>query len=107
MALGYLYIFFVIMILVSILGIAGLYFIKNQKFKNILFYALFIWSIGISFIDVTSLPINYVFQKVFAVILGMLALVSIFIKLKLPNKINIAYLLMVLSIIFSIIDLIF
>lgn len=106
MALGYLYISFIVMFLVSILGIVSLYLVKNQNLKNILFYALFIWSLCISFINITALPSNYILQKIFGVLIGILALVSIFIKLKLPNKANTAHLLMVLCIIFGIIDII-
>ncbi len=106
MALGYLFILFVFIIAISILGILGLYFTKNQKTKNILFYALFVWSLGVSFINVTSLPSNYILQRIFGIFIGSLSIISVFIKLKFSNKINIAYLLMSLSIIFTVLDLI-
>lgn len=107
MAIGYLFILFVFIILISILGILGLYFVKNQKVKNILFYSLFAWSLVISFMNVTSLPNNYMFQRVFGLFIGILSIVSVFIKLKLPNKANTAYLVMSLSIVLSVFDLIF
>ena len=107
MALGYLFILFVFIILISILGILGLYFVKNQKAKNILFYTLFAWSLVISFMNVTSLPNNYIFQRVFGLFIGVLSIISVFIKLKLQNKDNIAYLVMSLSIVLSVFDLIF
>ncbi len=107
MALGYLFILFVFIILISTLGILGLYFVKNQKAKNILFYALFAWSLVISFMNVTSLPNNYIFQRVFGLFIGILSIVSVLIKLKFPNKTNIAYLVMSLSIALSVFGLIF
>ncbi|MGL6106645.1 hypothetical protein, partial [Romboutsia sp.] len=67
-------------------------------------YGLFVWSLIISFINVTSLPSNYVFQQVIGVFVGILSIVSVFIKLKRPNETKIAYLIMANSIILSVFD---
>lgn len=106
MALGYLFILFVAIIVISILGIALLYISKNQNIKNITFYTLAIWSVIVAFLNVTSLPSNYIFEKVIGLVFGLLAIISIIIKIKKPEKINIAYLLVSLSILLTVLDLI-
>lgn len=105
MALGYLFIMFVSMAIISGLLIGLLYFIKNEKVKNILFYILLFWSILVAFINVTSLPSNYISQRVLGITIGILALVGTFIKFKNPNKVNIAYLLVSISTLLSLLDL--
>ena len=59
MALGYLFILFVSIAIISILGIVFLYYSKKEKTKNILFYTLNLWLILISYLNITSLPSNY------------------------------------------------
>ncbi len=103
------YSLFALSLVISFMNVTSLpnNYIKNQKVKNILFYSLFALSLVISFMNVTSLPNNYIFQRVFGLFIGILSIISVFIKLKLPNKANIAYLVMSLSIVLSVFDLIF
>ena len=107
MALGYLFILFVLIAIISILGIVFLYYSKKEKTKNILFYALNLWLILISYLNITSLPSNYLIQRTFGLLLGLSSIVSIFIKVKGKNKAQISYHMVSIAIIISIVYLFF
>lgn len=105
MALSILLIMFICIAIVSILGISLLYLIKNPKTKNFLFYFLSIWSILVTFINITSLPTNFVLEKILALCFGILAIISVIIKIKKPEKSSLAYLLISISILLQLFDL--
>lgn len=102
-----LLIMFIVLAVVSGLGIAFLYLSKNPKVKTGLFYFLAIWSMLIAFINATSHPSNYITQQIIAWGLGFLAVIAIFIKVKNPNKATLANLLVTASAVFSLVDLFF
>nr|WP_300004081.1 hypothetical protein [Tissierella sp.] len=106
MALGTLAIMYVVIVLVSGLGIAFLYLSKSEKTKNALFYFLAIWAMVIAFMNVTSLPSNYLAQQFIGWGLGFLAVAAIAVKIMKPEKTNIANMLVTASVLFSLIDLI-
>ncbi|MGL5313245.1 MAG: hypothetical protein ACRC92_08350 [Peptostreptococcaceae bacterium] len=105
MALGYLFILFAAMTVISIILVGSLYLIKNEKYKNVLFYILAIWSMTVTFLNVTSLPSNYILQRIIGSILGLLAVIAIFIKIKKPEKSKLAYFLVSASTILGLLDL--
>ena len=107
MALGILLIVFVSMVVISGLGIALLFLVKNPAAKNVIFYSLAIWAMGITFINASSLPSNYLGSQLMAWALGFIAIIGVVIKIKNPEKINIAKLLVVVSIVLSLLDLFF
>ncbi len=105
MALGILEIIFVVMIVVSGLGITFLYLVKNEKIKNALFYFLAVWAMGIAFMNVTSFPTNYLGGQLIGWGFGFLAVAGIVIKIMKPEKSNLAHLLVTASILFSVMGL--
>lgn len=107
MALGVLDILFVIMVIVSGLGIGFLYYSKEGKARNATFYFLTIWSIVVAYINLTSLPSNYLTERIIACVFGLIALLAIIIKTLKQNKKNIAYILVSLSTLLSLVDLFF
>lgn len=98
MALGMLFITFIVMAIVSGLGIAFLYLIKNQKIKNGLFYFLVVWAMGITYMNVTRLPRNYIGGQLIAWTFGFLAVGSLIIKIMKPEKTAFAQILVTTSI---------
>ena len=64
MALGSLFILFVVMALISILGIVLLLVTKNQMVSNICFFGLLIWCVVLAYLDATSLPTNFIGEKI-------------------------------------------
>lgn len=105
MALSYLLILFIVIGLLSGVGIVSLFAIKNNQFKNIIFYLLAILSIFITYINVTALPSNYLFQRVLACSFGLLAILSVIINIKNPSKFKTAQILVVTSILCNLIQL--
>lgn len=97
MAMGYMAILFGSILVISALLISFLYLSKSDKFKNAIFYLLCVWSILVAFINITSLPSNYIVQKVIGAIFGLLSIIAIFIKVKMPSKVKIAYLIATIS----------
>lgn len=98
MALGYLLIFFVFILVISILGISLLFFLKNRKIKNVLFYFLVVWSILIAYLNASSLPTNYLGQQIMAWLFGSISIIAIIINLKKTGETNIPYILVTISV---------
>lgn len=105
MAISYLSILFIVIGLFSALGITSILLIKNNNLKNNLFYLLVIWSIFVTYINVTALPSNYLTQRVIAFSFGLLAILSAIINYKNPQKAKIAQILVIISILCGIIQL--
>lgn len=59
MAFVFLLVLSVFILVVGILGISLLFFLKNRKLKNVVFYFLVIWSMLIACLNATGLPTNY------------------------------------------------
>lgn len=107
MALLLLLIIFIVMAVVSGLGIALLYLVKNNKIKNGLFYFLAIWAMLIAFINATSLPSNYLIQQIIAWSFGFLAIIGIIINILKKDKVNLSYLFVTASVLLGLADLFF
>lgn len=107
MALSILLIMFIVMAVVSGLGIALLYLVKNPKVKNVMFYFLAIWSMLIAFISATSLPSNFLLQQLIAWAFGFLAVIAIIIKIMKKDKVNLSYLFVTISILLGLAYLFF
>ena len=71
---------FIGMTVVSIVGITILLLAKSQLVKNIYFYLMAIWGIGIVFNGVTLEPANSILQKIIFWVLGFLVVIGILIK---------------------------
>ncbi|MFV0516286.1 MAG: hypothetical protein ACK5MV_02710 [Aminipila sp.] len=108
MALTVLFILFVIIIIVSVLGSAFLLLVKSPKLKSGLFYFLAIWSMLIAFLSATSLPTNYIFSQIISWAIGFIGIVAIPIKIKcpLPKGQKLANILVIISVILGMIKLV-
>ncbi|GAA0118220.1 hypothetical protein ACV3P7_00220 [Clostridium perfringens] len=82
MALVFLLVLSVFILVVGILGISLLFFLKNRKLKNVVFYFLVIWSMLIACLNATSLPTNYIGQQIIAWLFGSISIIAIIIKVK-------------------------
>ena len=102
MALGYLSVLYLFILVLSILGISLLFFLKNSKLKNVVFYFLVIWSIFITYINATSLPTNYLAQQIIAWLFGSISIIAIIIKVKKTGETNIPYILVTISVLLGI-----
>ncbi|MGB5822882.1 MAG: hypothetical protein WBH44_02325 [Proteocatella sp.] len=95
-----LFIIFAIMTIIS-LGAIVLLFIKNGEYENnkIVFIAVGMWSIFISWMNYTSLPLNYLTHSFIAILFGILALIALFLKTMKSGEDFVANIIMAISII--------
>lgn len=100
-------ILFTLLIILSGIGIVLLYASKNPQTKKLSFYYLTILSIIITFLNVTSLPSNYISQIVIAFLIEGIALVAWGIKVKNPQKDFLYNLLITASVLCGLIYLFF
>lgn len=103
----FLLILFIFLAVLAGLGITFLYLLKNTKINNLVFNGLILLAMIITFLNVTSLPANYVLQRVITLSFGFLALIALFLKIKAPSKGNLANILITASILSSLISLFF
>lgn len=104
MALGVLAIYFYTVVILGFGGLVLLYFIKNEKVKNILFYFLTALGLFMSFEGFISVPTNDIIGKVILAIAGLFGLAGIVLKVKL-KKYNIAYIFLAICVIVPILKI--
>ncbi|MGI5958517.1 MAG: hypothetical protein ACOX60_11760 [Massiliimalia sp.] len=104
MAIGILVLFFIGISVVSGLGLAFLYLVKNEQVKKVLFYVLAAWGMLISIVSATSLPSNWIGSQMVAWLFGVLSIAGIIVHVKAdsPKKYLAARLLVTASIVLGI-----
>ncbi|BDU84980.1 hypothetical protein [Clostridium perfringens] len=102
MAFVFLLVLSVFILVVGILGISLLFFLKNRKLKNVVFYFLVIWSMLIACLNATGLPTNYIVQQIIAWLFGSISIIAIIIKVKKTGETNIPYILVTISVLLGI-----
>lgn len=100
MALGILLLFYVGISAVSIVGFLGLYLVKNERAKKVIFYIMSIWGIALAAVRAASLPVNWIGQRTFALGLGVLCIAALAVHIKAGKTRgkNAAYLLLTVSV---------
>ena len=68
-----LVVLFVACIVVSIFGAILLFFIRNKKVQNGIFFALSCWAFFISYLNAISIPMIYMGQQMLAWVFGFLS----------------------------------
>ena len=63
MALGLLMILFIVMSVISVVGLSLLYLMKNPGARQVIFYIMAVWGMIIAVISATSLPTNYTSEE--------------------------------------------
>lgn len=109
MEFGALFFIFIGMTVVSILGITILLLAKSRLVKNIYFYLLAIWGIGIAFNGVTLEPTNSILQQIIFWVVGFLVVIGILIRLtvKFEKAELVADIIVITSVIVGLINLFF
>jgi len=85
-ALALLVITFMVMSLVSVVGVILLYAVKNEKFKKGMFYFLAIWGMIIAYCGVLSTPEYMLGEIIISWMLGGLSAVALLIQLCMKNE---------------------
>jgi len=85
-SLALLVITFMVMSLVSVVGVILLYAVKNEKFKKGMFYFLAIWGMIIAYCGVLSTPEYMLGEIIISWMLGGLSAVALLIQLCMKNE---------------------
>ena len=105
-SLALLVITFMVMSLVSVVGIILLYAVKNEKFKKGMFYFLAIWGMIVAYCSVLSTPEYMLGSVIISWALGGLSVVALLIQLcmKKEKRFQIARVLVTISVVAGMID---
>ena len=99
MALGLLMILTVVILLLAIIGIILMFFVKNEKYVNVVFVVNAIYSLIITYLHATSLPTNFYLQITIAYAFGLVTIIALILKFGLKKYEQVAKYLVILSII--------
>ena len=104
--LGALVITFMVMSLVSVVGVTLMYLVKNEKVKKGFFYFLAIWGMVIAVCNVMGTPSMWTGAIVFGWALGGLSVVALLIQLaaKNANRFKLTRILVTVSVVAGMID---
>ncbi len=105
-SLALLVIAFMVMSVISIIGVALLYLIKNEKIKKGIFYFLVAWGMVIAFFNIKSIPIYMTGEILLAGALGAVGVAALVIQLvsKKEKKFQVAKILATVSVVVGMID---
>lgn len=104
--LGALVITFVVMAVISVIGVVLLHLSKNEKLQKGLFYFLAVWGMIITYCSVISTPGYMTGELMISWGLGALSVIALLIQLcsKKVNKFKIAKILVTISVVAGMID---
>ncbi|MGN0289761.1 MAG: hypothetical protein ACI4DQ_09125 [Lachnospiraceae bacterium] len=104
--LGALVILFVVMSVVSVIGILLMYLTKEEKVKKGIFYFLAVWGMMIAWINVKGIPPMWIGEIVLACALGGLSVIALLIQLclKKENRFMVAGILVTISVLAGLVD---
>ncbi len=109
MALGILLILFVLMSVISVLGLLLMYLVKDEKKKNLIFYVMAVWGMAVAVMGAVSLPSNYVVSQAAAWGLGGLSVIALIVNMagKKESAGRAARLLVTVSVIIGVLKIFF
>lgn len=104
--LGALVVTFFVMSIISIISLAALHFLKNEKVKKGLLYFLSAWGIIVAYCGVLATPPYMIAEILITVAIGALAIgAALFARFsKKENKFQIASIMVTLSVVAGMID---
>lgn len=76
MALGFLFLLFVGMSILTIVGIVLLFVVKKNNTSDVLLVLMTAYSMSIAYLNATSQPINFIGPQVFAWVVGSIAVIG-------------------------------
>lgn len=98
-----LVVLFVLCIVVSVLGAILLFFIRNRRLQNGIFFALACWAFFISYLNAVSIPMAYMGQQMLAWVFGFLSAAAMLLRYagKKESRYAISNILVTISIVSS------
>lgn len=86
MALGILVIFYLVICVISIAGFLGLYLVKSEKSRKVIFYSMSVWGLILAALQAVSLPMNWAGQRMVTMALGALCIAALVLYLKAGSR---------------------
>ena len=82
MALGLLMILFIVMSVISVVGISLLYLMKSPVARQVIFYIMAVWGMFIAVVSATGLPTNYTLERLITWAIGFLSVAGIVLHIR-------------------------
>lgn len=76
MALGFLFLLFIGMSILAIVGIVLLFVVKKNNTNNVLLVLMTAYSMSIAFLNATAQPTNFVGTQILAWVVGLVAIIG-------------------------------
>ena len=77
MALGLLLVLFMVMSIISVMGLVLLFLLKGEKGQKAVFYFMAVWGMVIAWMTANSYPTNYIKEQLIAWAFGALAVIAL------------------------------
>ncbi len=76
MAIGILFLLFMVLCIAGILGSVLLFILKQEKANDVVLILMTAYSMVIAFLSATALPVNFVSQQVICWVIGFIAVIG-------------------------------
>ena len=80
MALGLLLVLFMVMSIISVMGLVLLFLLKGEKGQKAVFYFMAVWGMVIAWMTANSYP-NYIKEQLIAWAFGALAVIALLVQI--------------------------
>lgn len=81
MALGLLLVLFMVMSIISMMGLVLLFLLKGEKGQKAVFYFMAVWGMVIAWMTANSYPTNYIKEQLIAWAFGALAVIALLVQI--------------------------
>ena len=81
MALGLLLVLFMVMSIISVMGLVLLFLLKGEKGQKAVFYFMAVWGMVIAWMTANSYPTNYIKEQLIAWAFGALAVIALLVQI--------------------------
>ncbi|MDB2151616.1 hypothetical protein [Clostridium butyricum] len=102
MALGFLFLLFIGMSILAIVGIVLLFVVKKNNTNDVLLVLMTAYSMSIAFLNATAQPTNFVGTQILAWVVGLVAIIGTAITLLTRKHLLISKILVSVSVIIGI-----
>ena len=81
MALGLLLVLFMVMSIISVMGLVLLFLVKGKKGQKVVFYCMAAWGMVIAWMTASSYPTNFIKEQMLSWGFGALAVVALLVQI--------------------------
>ena len=81
MALGLLLVLFMVMSIISVMGLVLLFLLKGEKRQKAVFYFMAVWGMVIAWMTANSYPTNFIKEQLISWAFGALAVIALLVQI--------------------------